>query len=377
MRIIKPTEKDSKIIPLPENLNKAIFLAGPCVRTFSKTKCDWRKEAIEYLKSKNFDGDVIDPTNEHYDSKEKDYLTKQVQWEWDGLHKSSAILFWFYRDKEHPAMTTNTEFGMWYNRDGVFIGCPEDVENNGYIKEIAKYYNKDTYSTLDKAIDAILKDLNRNEKKWFLSDTHLGAKRTLELSKRPFVDLDEMDRTIISNWNKLIRPNDTVIHLGDFGNMEYLKLLNFNRLIFVLGNYEKKDKPKVIKDLEDVARSKNIEVYNYKDYSDKPGIYIAERGSKFTLKDNTIVKLVHEPIKPELLKDDEPLKINYPYFKENTPKDLYLYGHIHSRSVYKFNGTDIGIDGNYFKPLDEDYVIWRLNAIKFLDDNIYYPICLK
>ena len=242
MRIIKPTENNSKIIPIPEDLNQAIFLAGPCQRVLNDGKIkypvDWREDVFKYLKKKNFTGDVIDPTNDYYDSKERDYLTKQVQWEWDGLYKSSAIIFWFDRNEKHPAMTTNIEFGMWYKSDSIYIGCPEEATNNGYIKEVAKYYNKKIYTKLEDLLDDVLKDLNQPERKFFLSDTHFNQKRTLELSKRPFVDLEEMDHVLISNWNKLIRPNDTVVHLGDFGKIEYLKFLNFKRLVFVLGNYE-------------------------------------------------------------------------------------------------------------------------------------------
>ena len=34
---------------------------------------------------------------------------------------------------------------------------------------------------------------------YFTADTHFGSKRTLELSKRPFKDTDEMDNYIIKH----------------------------------------------------------------------------------------------------------------------------------------------------------------------------------
>ena len=54
----------------------------------------------------------------------------------------------------------------------------------------------------------------RGTKLWFTSDTHFGSKRTLELSKRPFDTVEDMDSQIIENWNKAVGKNDTVIHLG-------------------------------------------------------------------------------------------------------------------------------------------------------------------
>lgn len=88
---------------------------------------------------------------------------------------------------------------------------------------------------------AIVKHFNA-PKRWFItSDTHFGAERTLELSKRPFRDVDEMDFALISNWNKKVRSKDGVIHLGDFGDFNACTKLNFGEMKFVLGNYETKN----------------------------------------------------------------------------------------------------------------------------------------
>ena len=59
---------------------------------------------------------------------------------------------------------------------------------------------------------------------YFTSDTHFGSPRTLELSKRPFNSVREMDRTIISNWNNTVGEEDIVYHLGD---KLYLLLLQY------------------------------------------------------------------------------------------------------------------------------------------------------
>jgi calcineurin-like phosphoesterase family protein len=51
---------------------------------------------------------------------------------------------------------------------------------------------------------------------FFTGDTHFLHSNIIKYCKRPFKHTDEMNETIIENWNKLITDNDEVYHLGDF-----------------------------------------------------------------------------------------------------------------------------------------------------------------
>jgi calcineurin-like phosphoesterase family protein len=51
---------------------------------------------------------------------------------------------------------------------------------------------------------------------WFISDTHFGHDKILEYTKRPFKTIEEMNTILIKNWNTVVKPEDLVIHLGDF-----------------------------------------------------------------------------------------------------------------------------------------------------------------
>lgn len=74
-------------------------------------------------------------------------------------------------------------------------------------------------------------------KVFFTADTHFGSERTLTLSRRPFKTVEEMDETLINNWNSVVGKDDIVWHLGDFGNYEVVKRLN-GKINLIWGNYE-------------------------------------------------------------------------------------------------------------------------------------------
>ncbi len=51
---------------------------------------------------------------------------------------------------------------------------------------------------------------------WFIADSHLGHQRIIEYTNRPFQSVNEMDETIINNWNSVVSKKDNVYILGDF-----------------------------------------------------------------------------------------------------------------------------------------------------------------
>ncbi len=49
----------------------------------------------------------------------------------------------------------------------------------------------------------------------FTADTHFGDHRTINIQKRPFGSVAEMDAVLIARWNAVVAPGDIVWHLGD------------------------------------------------------------------------------------------------------------------------------------------------------------------
>ena len=49
---------------------------------------------------------------------------------------------------------------------------------------------------------------------WIISDTHFFHENSLKWG-RPFNSVEEMNETMVENWNKVVQPGDYVYHLGD------------------------------------------------------------------------------------------------------------------------------------------------------------------
>ena len=84
--------------------------------------------------------------------------------------------------------------------------------------------------------------------RFLISDTHFGHTNTWEKFTlpdgsplRPFTSTEEMDETMVDNWNKTVRPQDTVYHLGDVviarRHLETVKRL-YGRKILIRGNHD-------------------------------------------------------------------------------------------------------------------------------------------
>ena len=50
---------------------------------------------------------------------------------------------------------------------------------------------------------------------FFTADTHFGDHRTINIQRRPFATVTEMDATLIARWNAVVGRDDEVWHLGD------------------------------------------------------------------------------------------------------------------------------------------------------------------
>lgn len=79
---------------------------------------------------------------------------------------------------------------------------------------------------------------------YFTSDLHFGHKNIIRFDNRPFISVEEMDETLICNWNKKVKNDDLVYILGDISwyndekTCEIFSGLN-GRKILIKGNHDR------------------------------------------------------------------------------------------------------------------------------------------
>ena len=119
---------------------------------------------------------------------------------------------------------------------------------------------------------------------YITSDTWFGRPQILQIANRPFNDIEEMNSTLIKNWNKKVKKNDVVFHLGNFAwdpttARKALKKLN-GRIYFLKGSQDKaleevihefpkaeflKESIKELKDFDTIICHYPLSVWNGKD----------------------------------------------------------------------------------------------------------------
>lgn len=321
--------------------NTYVFLAGPI-----QGASDWRSkvpdlENITWISPKRIYVPENGLSNTEWEN--------QVDWETIGIRTSDIILFWIPKPEiiiegRDYAQTTRMELLECLSRNkNVIIGIHPEIHARRYMVKKCKDYGINTvHNSFEDTIEGLKIFLkNKKDNTFFTSDTHFGNVRSLELSKRPFKNINDMDWSIIERWNTVVTPNSTVYHLGDFGNYEMLKYLNGN-IHLVLGNYEIKERENL-----DMRPSDYIK-------------WLIDKGFS-SVNDASYYKplqtwMAHEPIKAK-----------------SFGSKYSLFGHIHGRQRVKKFGIDVGVDCNNYTPMSESDVKFYLDAIEkgYYDDEVF------
>ncbi len=155
---------------------------------------------------------------------------------------------------------------------------------------------------------------------WFTSDTHFGHDAIRRLADRPFASLEAMDSALVQRWNAVVRPMDTVWHLGDFAHKsaasvaDYRNRLN-GKIHLITGNHDAhtlRDHSQLFVSVQDLAE-----------------VQTAGR---------TII-LCHYPMRE---------------WDKAWRGSWHLHGHVHGRLDNQLHGCslDVGVDSHDYAPID-------------------------
>lgn len=175
---------------------------------------------------------------------------------------------------------------------------------------------------------------------FFTSDTHFGHTNIMKYCKRPFSSVEEMNETLINNWNSVVGENDIVFHLGDFGfvgSQEFkaiIERINGN-IYLITGNHDRK-----------MLRDGSMNHFKFVG----PELYISVNHQK--------IYLNHKPY----------LCFDGSYGRRDKTWTWQLFGHVHSgprdntgldhqRLVHLFpTQYDVGVDNNSYTPISFERV---------------------
>lgn len=165
--------------------------------------------------------------------------------------------------------------------------------------------------------------LKNPDELYFIADPHLHHANVIEYCDRPFGSIAEMDKAIISNWNKTVPHGSWIFILGDFclGDRKmwkyFLSQLPGNKYL-IQGNHDRDN---------NIPRDLFVDVI--------PGFLNLE------IKDPEIgsqrITLCHYPMLS---------------WYQSHCGSWQLYGHVHGRKLNTMTTQmDVGVDSNNFNPV--------------------------
>lgn len=95
--------------------------------------------------------------------------------------------------------------------------------------------------------------------------THFDHGNIIKYANRPFKDVDEMNETLVNNWNKRVNKNDTVYHLGDFcfkyNKIDYWRSRLNGTIIQIKGNHDPKNTGTIYREIN--HGKKKVVLFHY------------------------------------------------------------------------------------------------------------------
>jgi len=190
--------------------------------------------------------------------------------------------------------------------------------------------------------------------RFFTSDLHFGHQNIIKYADRPFSSVDEMNETLIENWNSVVRPGveDEVWVLGDFAmgkiadTLPLAKRLNGFKLL-VPGNHDRCWRHHGKKRLAE-WQDKYCDV----GFALAGDMFMGDLGGMLSV-------FCHFPVEGDSQHDDRYADVRPRRVDANI---LYVHGHTHSRDRVVGDHVHVGTDAWDYTPVSEDRLVEEILA---------------
>lgn len=162
--------------PIPNEINKSIFLAGPSLRPEQNSpefeKYKWRKKALEILELLEYDGVVFVPEWRDDIQPEKFIFENVAIWERKCLNIADTILFHINRNNSDGVygLTTASEIGQWMESGKCVLSTELTADNIRYHEWWAKELKMPLVHNLYEGIVECIKHKTQDNKGYFRRD---------------------------------------------------------------------------------------------------------------------------------------------------------------------------------------------------------------
>lgn len=176
---------------------------------------------------------------------------------------------------------------------------------------------------------------------YFTSDLHIGHEGIIKYCKRPFANVDEMNNSLITNWNGVVYEHDIVFVLGDLSLCSYSDFVNVTKelrgkKILIQGNHDK---------------------YSHGQYNKAGFTVYQELKIKMFGK---MIRLSHFPYAYSWYKRPFVFKSELRFMDKRPSKiknEILLHGHTHTKlKLHAGNMIHVGVDAWNYTPVSSKQI---------------------
>jgi hypothetical protein len=212
---------------ITEKAGWTVFLAGP----MKASPRGWRNKLVKAATEMGMDN--ITFISPRYTTMRMP--SNQVEWETQGLRMCDVALFWIpNKDPKAElgtrvyAETTKMELAENFARGKkIILGIDTEINGTRHMKFLAKRYGiKKVHTSMEGCLEELKAWIEKQKPKvHYIAAPRFDSKEQLAVHPE-FVDLLAMNQTLMERWNRIVAPGDKVYVVGEFGNTEWMNLLN-------------------------------------------------------------------------------------------------------------------------------------------------------